>query len=564
MIHFLQNPGDARYLFLWGDEIKEVEKHLNKIPQYMFLPSFAGIPKPEVFLNRFKTKDGRTIFWCFSGLWKEIIDFLDKKGIKHDDIPRTFIRTGFNLTLEAFTDVITGWGLNINPRDYQVRAAWVILHYRQSLSQLATRAGKTLIAYIIFRYLLENGAHNILMVVPSTQLVRQGVEDMKEYKEFFTSETVWADGELCSSSNLTIGTFQSLVLKATPRRKGGGVNKKYDPTFFNKFDVVLIDECHTAKCESIKTILTQPFLKNVKVRFGFSGSLADAGTIDSFACQSLLGPMVQDLRSKELMDKGFITPIEITQIRIKHKLTPSLTKSYIKYGEYLCSNYRMAGGKQVLLPKEQRDFTIRHEKVLPEAIREMKALYDDDEYRECLVDMCKAKGSDLLMLEQMIIFHDQKRLEVMDDILMGITKNTIVFAHHTEYLSFLAQHFRSIFPGRNVYQISGSTTPKNRDKIITALQNDTGAILVASYGCVGTGVTFRNVDYGILAQSFRSKIVNLQSAGRGLCLAPGKDKFHLYDIIDCLPTQRLEVQGISKVKLFRQQGFDIKVQTVEA
>ena len=59
------------------------------------------------------------------------------------------------------------------------------MKYRQSLSQLATRAGKTLIAYIVFRYMLENGAKKILMVVPSIQLVKQGVEDFKEYKEFF-------------------------------------------------------------------------------------------------------------------------------------------------------------------------------------------------------------------------------------------------------------------------------------------------------------------------------------------------------------------------------------------
>ena len=162
-------------------------------------------------------------------------------------------------TLEEFIKYVENWGLNLNPYDYQYKAAWLILAYRQSLSQLATRAGKTLIAYMVFRYMLENGAHNILMVVPNTSLVKQAVKDMQEYKEFFKSETVWAGGELCEGSNLTVGTFQSLVKRADKR------STKYDPKFFDKYDIVLVDEAHTLKCESINKILNQNFMKNVDI-----------------------------------------------------------------------------------------------------------------------------------------------------------------------------------------------------------------------------------------------------------------------------------------------------------
>ena len=69
MIKVVYKPQDMRYIFMQSDsvdqkELKQLESYLNKIPQYMFLPSFRGIPKPEVFLNKFKTKDGRIIFWC--------------------------------------------------------------------------------------------------------------------------------------------------------------------------------------------------------------------------------------------------------------------------------------------------------------------------------------------------------------------------------------------------------------------------------------------------------------------------------------------------------------------
>ena len=300
MIDIRYNPKDLRYIFITGDarDIQMLEKHLNRIPDYMYLPSFNRMQRrPVVFLNKIRNGD-RIVYYCHSGLWREVCDFCDRTSIPYDmsRFDDLFKYSGFRCPFEDFRKTVEGWDLNLQPRDYQVRAAWKILQYRQSLSQLATRAGKTLIAYMVFRYALEHGAHNILMIVPNISLVKQGVEDMSEYKEFFTTETVWANGEYCECANLTIGTFQSLV------RRLDRSNKKYNPAFFNKFDLVLCDEVHTAKCKSINDLLSQRFMRDVKLRFGFSGSLPDPNTIESFTIQSLMGPMIQDISSKELMD----------------------------------------------------------------------------------------------------------------------------------------------------------------------------------------------------------------------------------------------------------------------
>ena len=75
MIHIKYNPSDKRYIFLYGDdgELKKLESYLNRIPSYQFLPSFSGIPKPEVFLFKFK-KDGKVIYYTYAGLWKQVVD----------------------------------------------------------------------------------------------------------------------------------------------------------------------------------------------------------------------------------------------------------------------------------------------------------------------------------------------------------------------------------------------------------------------------------------------------------------------------------------------------------
>lgn len=563
MINIRYNKNDLRYIFLYGDpkEMKQLEEFLNKIPQYCFMPSFKGIPKPEVFLFKFKKND-QTIYYTFSGLWKQVIDWCNSKGIAHDDMDSYFKYTDLNISKQDFHKYVESWGLNLNPYDYQIDAAWLILKFRQSLSQLATRAGKTLIAYIVFRYMIEHGAHNVLMIVPNTNLIKQAVNDMKDYKEFFQSETVWADGELCSTSNLTIGTFQSLVRRCDRK------NKKYDPHFFDKFDVVCCDEAHTSKCKSIKTILSQDFMKHVKVKFGFSGSLPDENTIDSFATQSLLGPMIQDIRSKELMNQGFITPVDITQVRINYQWTDELKKSYIQCGEYLngipiVENYINKKGKldkrHVLLPKEERCFTMIEKKTLPLSLTEVRPLYDDDEYIKYLVDLCAARGSNLLLLEQMLVHRSKKRLDLIDELIMGFDKNCVVFGHHSEYLRYLTEHFKKRFPDRPVYLIQGETSTKKREKIIARLLTDKNAILVASYGCAGTGLTLKNLDYGILAQSFKSSIINKQTIGRGLCLANDKDKYRLYDLIDVFPTKKLYAQGLAKVRLYAKEQFDYRI-----
>jgi superfamily II DNA or RNA helicase len=399
------------------------------------------------------------------------------------------------------------------------------------------------------------------MIVPSVQLVLQGYNDMKEYKEFFQTETVWAKGEYCECANLTIGTFQSLVKRVDKK------NKKFDPKFFDKFDVVLCDEVHTAKCKSIDTLLSQPFMRDVKLRFGFSGTLPDKATIESYTVQSLMGPQIQDIRSKELMDAGYITPIDITQVRIHHKYDTRLLDQYIEYGEYLCSNYVTEindKGQKVRVKRDVQDFTMKDKKELPVVLREMKKQVvcgekTKNDYYNVIIEMCKAQGSNLLNLEQMILHHSQDRVEVIDNILRGIDKNTIVFAHHTEYLKHLHKHFTEQFPDRPVYLITGQTTPKKRTQIVESMLTDKGAILVASYGCVGTGITLKNIDYGIFAQSFKSKIIVLQSLGRGLCLAEGKDRFYLYDVVDCLPTGRLEGQGREHCKIFKKQNFNYKI-----
>ena len=557
MIKIVYKQTDKRYIFLTGDkrELIELEKHLNRIPPYMYMPSFTGIPKPEVFLNRFTTKSGETAWWCHSGLYKEIKDWCEKNSINLSGIDRPLKYTEFNMDYEEFCEYVSGWDLNLEPREYQLKAAWLILRYRCSLSQLATRAGKTLIAYIIFRTMLEKmGCKKILMIVPSIQLVKQGVKDMSEYAEFFKTEQIWAQSEYCDSPNLIIGTFQSLVKRADQR------DPKYDPHFFDGIDVVCCDEAHKLPCKSINTILGRPFMKDVKLRFGFTGTLPDKSSIEWLSCQAMMGPQIQDLTTMELVKEGFLVPPDITQIRLKYPFDKELTQQIIKCGEYLCSNTKVVDGKKQLLPEDQREFTIRELKTLPFALANVKEMYSPHEYAQYLMDLCRKRGANLLNLEQMLVHRSQKRIDEIINLISNMTDgNCIVLAHHTEYINHLARVLEEAFPDRLVFKITGGVTLKKRQKILDEMLDNNNVIVVGSFGCISTGITFKNVNYAIFAQSFRSDITIMQSIGRGLLPQPGKDAFYIYDIIDDFPSHQILSQGKAKIKSYKKHNYKYTV-----
>lgn len=551
MMKIIYNKKDPRYIFITGATSREIgilEKHFNKIPQYMLLPTFTGTPRPDVFLEKFKKGD-EWILFCAAGLWKELVDFCKSKNLVIDasNINKEFKYTPFNLSKQEFYEYVKGWNMNIEPRPYQLDAAWLILKYNTSLSELATRAGKTLIFTIIARTTMElMGAKNILMIVPSIHLVKQGVKDINEYKDYFKSEQIWGGGEFMEYSNLTIGTFQSLVKMANPK------DKKYNPKFFEKFDVICCDEAHRCDCKSIKTILAVDAMKNVKLKFGFTGTLPKPNTIEWLSVQAMLGPKIQEITARELIEEGFLADPIIKQFRLVYD-KQSIIKPMIESLEYLLSIYKKEKGNKVLLDKSERKMTRTHQKELPVAIQLAKQELDEEKYFEYLVKLAKG-SSQSLNAEQMTSMFSENKVRLIERIVKNLNKNVIVFAHNTEYIKYLHERLTEICPDKIVMKMTGANTVKNRQKIMEQMKGSDNCILIGSFGVISTGLTFPNVDYGLFAQSFASDVINRQSLGRLMLRTKEKSEFYLYDIIDVYPSKKLYNQGLAKIRTYKSEG----------
>ena len=589
MIHFIFTEDDPRYLFLKFDNseddkhLQDLKKFINLVDPICYLSTYKGRePFTQDFLYEYIQPAGDRIYYCSIGLWQEIYKYFKTNNIEYDGLieNKQFFKRKINHTFEEFKNIVDSWGLDRTPRPYQYEAAYKILNWRQSISELATRAGKTLIAYMIFRYCVEYlGAKRMLMIVPSIDLVTQGFNDFNEYKEFFKTECIWSKGELVESANLTIGTFQSLIKFLERKTSKGAPNKKFNPHFFDGYDIVFVDETHRATADQIKTIISQPFMRDVKISFGMTGTIPEKNTIPYFCLKSLLGATIQVIKPYELMEQGYISKVRIKQIRLHYKDKNLEKESYIKCAEYAMGDFVTEPDpknpnktKKILL--ENPVYQIKYEKKIPGGILDTKKIIFDNhefEYNELRDSYIKAlktllsesKNTNALVVERYTTHFMEARIKYLcTEILPSCVNNTLILGHHTSYLEYLTSVIQQYFPYRHVVKITGSVNSKKREEIKQLLKENNDCILIASYGVMSTGITLQNLCFGVLFESFKSSIINMQSIGRGLGLSDLKEEYILYDFIDCFDkvcTNKIYQQGLKKIEIYEDNHYPYEI-----
>ena len=188
------------------------------------------------------------------------------------------------------------------PRDYQVSAVYDALRYNRKLLISPTASGKSLMIYSTVRYFVEK-EHNILLIVPTTSLVEQMYKDFEDYgwnaEEY--CHKIYSGKEKSTNKNVVITTWQSIY--NLPR------------SFFENFDVVIGDEAHQFKSKSLVGIMTK--MDNTKYRFGFTGTL-DGSQTHKWVLEGLFGPSYKVTQTKELIEKGYLSKLQIKVLLLKH------------------------------------------------------------------------------------------------------------------------------------------------------------------------------------------------------------------------------------------------------
>ena len=579
MVHFIFTPMDRRYLFLKADTVLEHSIIKNKLMEVInltdpvcYLPSYKGIPFKQEFLYQYRQSSGDIVYYAPLGMWYPIWKWFKENNIEFDGLDPSMFKNELPHSFEEFKEIVDSWNLSRTPRPYQYEAAYKVLQYKISLSELVTRSGKTLISYIIFRYsMLYLGVKKILMIVPGVDLVKQGFDDFKEYAEFFKAECIWSGGKIVESSNLTIATYQSLITFLDKK------NKKYNPNFFNDYDCVFVDETHKATAVSVKSIISQPFMKKCKLVFGMTGTLPKPFTIESYCLHSLLGAKIQTITADDLIQQGYISPVHIYQHHIRYADKMKQLKTWCRCAEYSLSEFVEVPDptpknpkRKSRVPLDNPEFLIAYKKTFPVAYQEAKLSIfktgDTEEnwlkYKKLLETAVTASTkANKLHVEVMSVHFFEERINYLIDVLEECPNNTLILAQHTEYIKHIVDRLKEAFPDRPVIAVYGASKERNSAK--TVFKENNNAIMVANYAIMGTGITLNNLCYGVLFESFKSDSLNRQSIGRGLGLSEMKDTYILHDFTDTFDkkysTQKIAAQGKVRLGIYEEQKFPYEI-----
>ena len=188
------------------------------------------------------------------------------------------------------------------PRNYQVDAVYDALKYNRKLLVSPTASGKSLMIYAVVRYFVET-KKKVLLVVPTTSLVEQMFKDFEDYgwnAEDYCHR-IYSGKEKTNEFPVTITTWQSIYKLKRP--------------FFKDFDVAIGDEAHLFKSKSLVSIMTK--MDSAKYRYGFTGTL-DGSQTHKWVLEGLFGPSYKVTQTKELIDKGHLSKLQIRVLLMKH------------------------------------------------------------------------------------------------------------------------------------------------------------------------------------------------------------------------------------------------------
>lgn len=338
-----------------------------------------------------------------------------------------------------------------------------------------------MVIYFIVRFLLDNDEGDILISVPSTNLVKQMHSDFCEYE---------TDGFVCNQCyEMASGkekTTDKRVIIAT-----WSMLYRQPPEFFKKFRTFICDESHQARSPVLIKIINN--LTHTPFKFGFTGTLS--GTkVHELQVKSWFGSIIKNSTSKELMDRGIISNLIVKCLNIDYSDKDKHETRNLNY-------------------QEEIDYLINH--------------------------------------------NERNRLIV--DLALKQNKNTLVLFNYLRHGDILLNLISSLNTDKKIFIIKGEVDADERERIRHIMEENNDVILFATYGTLSVGVNIKNLHNIIFSHPFKARIRNLQSIGRGLRLAEGKNVCTLFDLGDNLSYKKKQnftyKHFIHRLKLYEEENF---------
>ena len=240
---------------------------------------------------------------------------------------------------------------------------------------------------------------------------------------------------------------------------------------------ICVSNCHQAKAATLQSIMKRTF-KHAYNRFGVSGTFPLEDSLEILSIQSVLGPIITEVSATDLVKAGTITPMAIKAIILNHS-----------------------------------------EKEINDRLKYVRK---------------QGAGAEAFRYEKDFIQQSDKRLKFIQKIVDKCDNNTLLLFHTIEYGKKIYDTLKAAIPDKEFYYIDGEVSGKKREEIKLEMEKTGGKVkvLIASFGTLSTGVSIKNLHYLIMADSFKSEQIVIQSIGRLLRLFDGKDRAVIFDLVD--------------------------------
>ena len=294
------------------------------VPGYKFMPAYRN-RLWDGKIRLFNQITGQ----ISAGLFPQIITFAESREYKIETEDNEYgdPNVGNEINADFMMKFVKALKLPFEIRDYQFDAVCTGIQRKNAILLSPTGSGKSLIIYILMRYLLAAfEKKDILIIVPTTSLVEQMHNDFKDYGYDADRHChkIYSGKDKNTFKRVIISTWQSIY--------------RFQPDWFERFGTVFGDECHGFKSKSLTTIMNK--CTEAEYRYGTTGTL-DGALTHELVLQGLFGKVYRVTSTRALQDNDTLAKLSIRRIILIHNEKARKEfgkKTYQEEIEYIVTN----------------------------------------------------------------------------------------------------------------------------------------------------------------------------------------------------------------------------------
>lgn len=246
---------------------------------------------------------------------------------------------------------------------------------------------------------------------------------------------------------------------------------------------IVVSNCHGAKGPELRSLLIDHG-KHIPHRIGVTGTLPKE-EVDSMLVHVALGPVRYNITAAELIERGVLAKPDISVIQIQE----NLTAQYEQYVEGITI------GKPVPYNQFKKEY-------FPDYPSEKDYLIKNTSRMQWMADYITAHAD------------------------MHPTHNTLCLVSSIP----LARKMATMIPNSIIVNGQDVKDPKKRKEIYRLFKTNDGLRVIATVHIAGTGINIPRIHHLVSIDIGKSFIRVIQSIGRGLRKAKGKDSVKISDI----------------------------------